>query len=240
MADLTFECVDVRSDRFAAGPTLNFRVRVSESSGERVHAVALRAQIRIEPQKRRYDPAETERLAGLFGEPARWADTLKPLQLATAAVMVPSFDGSVEVDIAVPCSYDLDVAGGSYFHALAGGEIPLVLLFSGTVFRRGPNGFSVAQVPWSCEATYRLPLAEWRLMMDHFFPGGGWLRLGRDTLHALGAYKTAHALPTWEHAIVALLEGALLDQALLDAPLPDHTPPDRAPLDRAPLGRDVP
>lgn len=206
MAGLTFECVDVRSDRYAAGPTLNFRVRVTETAGERVHAVALRAQIRIEPQKRRYDPVEAERLEGLFGEVSRWADTLKPLQFAAAAVMVPSFSESVEVDIPVPCTYDLDIAGTSYFHSLSDGEIPLVLLFSGTVFRRGPNGFSVSQVPWSCEATYRLPLTEWRLMMDHFFPGGGWLRLGRDTMHALGAFKNARALPTWEHAIAALLD----------------------------------
>jgi hypothetical protein len=47
-------------------------------------------------------------------------------------------------------------------------------------------------------------------MMDTFFPGGGWLRVSRSTLDALSAYKTARALPTWEHAITALLQDVSL------------------------------
>jgi hypothetical protein len=208
MTQLQFACTAVTADRYAAGPTLNFRVRVTETTGEKVHAVALRAQIRIEPQKRRYTPAEAERLNGLFGEPSRWADTLKPLQFASPSTMVAGFAGETEVVLPVPCTYDLDVAAAAYFHALAEGEIPLLLLFSGTVFRAGAKGFSVTQVPWSCEATYRLPVAEWRLMMDQFFPNSGWVRLSRDTLDGLLAFKTAHALPTWEHAVAALLARA--------------------------------
>lgn len=206
MPELVFDCIGVRSDRFAAGPTLNFTLRVSETSGERVHAIALRCQIRIEPQKRRYAPEEAQRLGDLFGDTSRWADTLKPLQFAALSVMVPSFSGSVEIDVPVPCTYDLDIAATSYFHALADGDIPLLLLFSGTVFTKGTTGFSVAQVPWNKEANYRLPVSEWRLMMDRFFPDSGWLRMSRSTLEALGAFKTARALPTWERAVVALLD----------------------------------
>jgi Family of unknown function (DUF6084) len=208
MAELVFDCVDVRSDRWAAGPTLVFRLRVAETTGERVHAIALRCQIRIEPQKRRYAPAEGERLNDLFGDSSRWADTLKPLQFANTSVMVPSFTGSAEVDLPVPCTYDLEIASTSYFHALEEGEIPLVLLFSGTLFTKGDNGFSVSQVPWHKEATYRMPVAEWRSMMDTFFPGGGWLRVSRSTLEALGQYKNARAIPTWELAISGLLDDA--------------------------------
>ena len=51
--------------------------------------------------------------------------------------MVPSFTGSIEVDVPVPCTYDLEIAATSYFHALDEGDIPLVLLFSGTVFTKG-------------------------------------------------------------------------------------------------------
>jgi hypothetical protein len=206
VADLVFDCVNVTSDRYAAGPTLNFRLRVAETTGERVHAIALRCQIRIEPQKRRYAPAEAERLGDLFGDSSRWADTLKPLQLAHTSFMVPSFTGRVEVDLPVPFTYDLEIASTGYFHALQEGEAPLILLFSGTVFTKGTTGFSVAQVPWHKEATYRLPVAVWRSMMDTFFPGGGWLRVSRSTLEALGAFKTARALPTWEQAITELLD----------------------------------
>jgi hypothetical protein len=208
VAELVFDCLDVRSDRWAAGPTLVFRLRVAETTGERVHAIALRCQIRIEPQKRRYAPEEADRLDDLFGDSTRWAETLKPLQLTNASVMVPSFTGSVEVDLAVACTYDLEIASTRYFHALDDGEIPLILLFSGTVFTKGTNGFSVAQVPWHKETTYRLPVTEWRSMMETFFPGGGWLRLSRSTLEALGRYKTARGLPTWEHVVTSLLDDA--------------------------------
>jgi hypothetical protein len=206
MADLVFDCVSALSDPYAAGPTLNFRLRIAETTGERVHAIALRCQIRIEPQKRRYNPVESARLNDLFGDTTRWADTLKPLQFASVAVMVPSFAGSTEIDVPVACTYDLDIAATTYFHALGEGNIPLVLLFSGTVFTKGTTGFSVAQVPWHKETNCLLPVTEWRAMMDRFYPNSGWVRVSRSTLDALGAYKNARALPTWELAITSLLD----------------------------------
>lgn len=208
MPELAFDCIGAKSDPYAAGPTLKFRLRVAETTGERVHAIALRCQLRIEPQKRRYTDEEAAQLDGLFGDRSRWAETLRPLQFAEVPAMIPSFTGSIEVDIPVPCTYDLEIAATSYFHALDEGEIPLVLLFSGTVFTRGQTGFSVAQVPWHKEATCRLAVAEWRAMMDRFFPNSGWLRLSTSTLEALGAFKNAHALPTWEQAITSLLAQA--------------------------------
>lgn len=206
MAELVFDCIDAHSDRYAAGPTLQFRLRISETTGERMHAIALRCQLRIEPQKRRYAPAEAERLNDLFGDTSRWADTLKPLQFANVAVMVPSFTGSVEVDVSVACTYDMEVASTSYFHALEDGDIPFLLLFSGSMFTKGESGFSVAQVPWHKETTYLLPVSQWRQMMDRFFPNSGWLRVSRATLEALGAFKNARALPTWERTLTALLD----------------------------------
>ncbi len=72
-----------------------------------------------------------------------------------------------------------------------------MLLFSGTLIARGAGGFSVTRVPWHKEAACRVPVTEWRAMMDRFFPNSGWLRLDVSTLRALGAYKNARALPTW-------------------------------------------
>lgn len=208
MPELVFDCIDVRADPYAAGPTLVFRLNVAETMGERVHAIVLRIQLRIEPQRRRYDASEARKLNDLFGDTSRWAETLKPLQFANAAAMVPSFTGSVEVDVPVACTYDLEIAATSYFHALERGDVPFLLLFSGTVFTRGDSGFSVAQVPWHKEASYQLPVSEWRAMMDAFYPNSGWLRLNLETLEALGAFKNARALPTWEHAITTLLDEA--------------------------------
>ncbi|HEY8558710.1 MAG TPA: DUF6084 family protein, partial [Actinomycetes bacterium] len=95
MTDLVFDCVDGQPDRYAAVPTLQLKLRISETTGAQVHAIALRCQIRIEPQRRRYSPDEADGLLELFGEPPRWGDTLKPMQFATVSLMVPSFTGSI-------------------------------------------------------------------------------------------------------------------------------------------------
>jgi hypothetical protein len=171
----------------------------------RVGAIALRCQIQIQPAQRRYSAVEGTRLNDLFGEPSRWAETLNPLHLTTLTVMVPSFSGSVEVDVPVPCSYDLEVAGSRYFASLDDGYVPLLLLFSGTVFHQGPTGLLIEQVPWHKECAYRLPVAIWREIMEMYFPDTGWLRLRRDTLDALAVFKSRRALATWNDTVEALL-----------------------------------
>lgn len=208
VSELDFDCVDVGPERYAAVPTLQFQLQLSETTGVAVHAVALRCQIRIEPQRRRYTEAEADRLLDLFGELARWGETLKPLQFATVSVMVPSFQGGCEVSLAVPCTYDFEVAAAKYFHSLEQGEIPLLLLFSGTVFLHGDSGFSVEQVPWHKEAHYRLPVSVWHELMDLYFPNTAWLRVRRETLDALQAFKSRAALPTWDDAFESLLRQA--------------------------------
>jgi Family of unknown function (DUF6084) len=208
MADLSFSCLDVQPERFAAAPTLLFRLRVDAAAEQRVRAIALRCQIRIEPQRRGYGEHEAERLLELFGERERWGDTLKPFQFANTSTVVASFTGGIEVDLPVPCSYDMEVAAGRYFHGLEAGEIPFILLFSGTVFRDGEKALWIEQVPWHAECRYRMPVETWREMMDMHFPGSGWLRLRRDTIDALGNFRAIRALPTWDDAIIAVLDAA--------------------------------
>jgi hypothetical protein len=171
-----------------------------------VHAVALRTQIRIEPRRRTYSPEEADRLGDLFGEPARFGETLNPLQLATVASLVPGFTGSTTFPLVVPLTYDLDIASTKYLHALDDGEVPLLLLFSGTVFWGSPGAVQVAMVPWHEEATVRLPVAVWRAAMDAHFPESGWVRLRRETLEALRAYRSERVLPTWDDAVERLLK----------------------------------
>ena len=79
MIDLHFTVEDVIAEPYAAAPQLTARLRIAETSGARVHAMALRCQVRIEPQRRRYAPDEQEALLGLFGPLERWSDTLRPL-----------------------------------------------------------------------------------------------------------------------------------------------------------------
>lgn len=208
MAELTFTCLDVQPERYAAAPTLLFRLRIDEAGGKRVRAIALRCQIRIEPARRGYGEQEGERLLELFGERGRWGDTVKPFQFANTSTVVASFTGGIEVDVTVPCSYDMEVTAGRYFHALEDGEVPFILLFSGTIFGDGQNGMWIEQVPWHAEARYKMPVAVWREMMDIHFPGSGWLQLRRDTIDALAEFRASRALPTWDDAVIAVLDAA--------------------------------
>jgi hypothetical protein len=222
VTDLDFTCTDVRPEDYAAGPTLLFRLRIDAAGGERVHALALRCQIRIEPARRKYDAGEAALLGDLFGEPERWGTTLKPLQFAHASITVPGFTGSTETDLPVPCTYDTEVASAKYFRALAGGEVPLLLLFSGTVFT-GERGFRAEPVPWHKEATVRMPVRVWQQMIDQYFPNTGWLLLRRDSLDALQRYRSQRALPSWEHVVDELLRTAEARQAQAQAGTPTGT-----------------
>ena len=208
MADLHFECLEARAETFAVSPTIALRLRITEPSPAGVHAIALRCQIRIEPRRRRYTAAEAELLGGLFGDTARWGETLQALQFANVPLTVPGFTGATEIDLPVPCSYDTEVAAGGYFAALDEGTVPLLLLFSGTVFAKTEDGFTVRPVPWHCEARCPLPVAVWREVMDHYFPGSGWLRLRTESLRALLRFKSSRALATWDDVVERLLKEA--------------------------------
>ncbi|MGW9132572.1 DUF6084 family protein [Streptomyces sp. NPDC055681] len=205
MTEFAFTCTGVRADPYAAGPTLVFRLRITASAEARVHALALRCQIRIEPGRRGYEQAEADRLHDLFGDRSRWGNTLQPVQFAQVSLMVPSFTTETEVDLVVSCTYDLDVAAARYFDALQDGEVPLLLLFSGTAFT-GDSGFHVEPVPWDREASCRMPVAVWRDMIEQHFPGCGWIRLPRDTMNALLAFRSRQALPSWEATVQALID----------------------------------
>jgi len=208
MADLIFGCTGATAERYAATPTLTFALTITERSGVRVHAIALRCQIRIEPHRRRYTAAEAQRLHDLFGDPSRWAETVKPIQLATVTTMVPTFTAVTETELTVPVTYDLEVTSARYLQGLDDGTIPLLLLFSGTVFVANGDSFSVELVPWSAEASYRMPVSVWQELVDVHFPNSAWLRCSRQTLDELSAFKAKHALPTWDATLAALLAAA--------------------------------
>jgi hypothetical protein len=211
MAELAFDCVGARAERFAVAPSMSFMLRIAETSGQRVDAIALRCQIRIEPARRRYSKAEAQRLNDLFGETERWADTLRPLQFTTVSLMVPGFTGSTDVDLPVPLSYDLEIGSTRYFAGLEAAEVPLLLLFSGTVFGNVEGRLQVQQVPWSKEASYRLPVSIWREAIDVHFPDSAWIKMSVRTLDELARFKASQALPTWDATIAALLARAADD-----------------------------
>jgi hypothetical protein len=123
-----------------------------------------------------------------------------------ASVAVPPFTGSTVVELQVPCTFDFNVAATKYFAGLEGGEIPLQVLFSGTVFYAADGKtLRVAQIPWDKEVRYRLPVQVWRELMEAYYPNSAWLCLRRDVFDRLYQYKRRRGLPTWEQALESLL-----------------------------------
>jgi hypothetical protein len=208
MTALSFTVLGSRAEPHAAVPTIMLRLRVEEVDGFSIHALALRCQIRIEPQRRRYSEEEEVRLYELFGETPQWGDSLRPFLWTHVSTTVGKFDGVTEFDLPVECTYDFDIAGAKYLHALADGDIPLLLLFSGTVFTRGESGFAVEPLSWSLEASHKMPVTVWRSMMDLYFPNSSWIRIQRDTLDDLQRFRARRGLPTWDQALEQLLKEA--------------------------------
>ena len=208
MSDFAVDVLDVRAEPYAAAPTLMCRVRIAETAGAGVHVLALRCQIRIEPQRRRYTPEEEDNLYELFGETPQWGDSLRPFLWTHSSTVVPGFSGSTELDLPVECTYDFELSAAKYLHALRDGDVPLNFLFSGTAFTQTGGAFTAQPLSWSLEASYPMPVGVWREMMDLYFPDSGWIRVRRDTLDRLQAFKGRRALPTWDHALETLLKEA--------------------------------
>jgi hypothetical protein len=213
MPDLDFKVEGAEPVPFAAAPLIAFKLRVSQHAADGqvvpIHTVVLRCQIRIEPGKRPYQSAEKTRLLDLFDTPDRWSQTLRPMLWTHTSAVVPPFLDSVAVDLPVPCSFDFNVATTKYFYALESGEVPLCLLFSGTVFHESDEaGLQVAQISWEKETTFRLPVRVWKDMMARYYPNGAWLCLRSDVFDRLYQYKSRHGLPTWEQALEKLLAPA--------------------------------
>ena len=199
--DLAFAVTGAGRLEHAAAPTVRFGLRIT-SGGAAVRAIVLDVQVRIAATRRAYPRVADDRLFELFGARKDWGTTLRSLLWTRTTQSVPPFTGQTDVDLLVPCTYDLDVTATRYLDALPDGEVPLEFLFSGTVFYSAEDGrLQTALLSWDLEAEYRLPVAVWRDTMDHHFPDSAWLRLDRASHDRLVAYKSRRALPTWAAVI---------------------------------------
>jgi hypothetical protein len=207
MPDLSFSVESAAAIPFAAAPTIALKLRITNADpAETIHTVVLRCQIQLEVARRSYSPAEQAQMLELFGAPERWGQTLRSMLWTHASVVVPSFTESTQADLLIPCTFDFNVAATKYFHGLASGDIPLLIMFSGTVFYAGPDGaLLVAPISWDKETKFRLPVAVWKDMMDAYYPNSVLLSLPRDLFERLHQYKMTHASGTWEQAFESLL-----------------------------------
>jgi hypothetical protein len=207
MPDLTFRVSGAEPVALAVQPSIALKLDLSNTpAAETIHTVNLRAQIQIEAPRRHYSAQEKELLVDLFGSPERWGKTLRSFLWSQVNAVVGSFTGATTAQLHVPCTFDFNVAATKYFHAVNEGEVPLLLLFSGTVFYADPEGaLQVAPIPWDKEARFRLPVRVWREMMDLYYPNSAWVSLRRDVFERLYQYKLRHSLPTWEETLDSLL-----------------------------------
>ena len=207
MPELSFKVEQASVVPFAATPTIAFQLHVANASADQaIHTVALNCQIQIEVTRRRYTQEEQQQMLDLFGEPDRWSQTLRSLLWTNVSAVLPGFCGSTQADLRVPCTFDFNVAATKYFAGLAAGDVPLNMLFSGTVFYADAEGLlQVAPISWDQEAKFRLPVQVWRDMMDAYYPNGAWLHVRRDLFDRLYRYKMQRGIPTWEQALESIL-----------------------------------
>ena len=207
MPDLNIQVEDVSVVPFAVAPSLAFKLRVTnQPANELIHTIVLRCQIQLEVTRRAYSPEEKTQMKDIFGEPERWSRTLRNLLWTHANVVVPEFKQTTLVDLPVPCTFDFNVAATKYFAGLETGDVPLCLMFSGTVFYAEPDGLlQVAPISWQLESKFRLPVRLWREMMDAYYPNTAWLCLHRDSFNRLNQYKIQHGITTWEALIDAIV-----------------------------------
>ena len=205
MPDLSFLVESAEAVRNAASPQIAFKVRVNNAGQEAIHSMALRVQVQIEPTRRRYTDAEHKNLEELFGKPERWSKSLHPLLWANVNLNAPGFTGNGVIEVPVPCTFDFNVAMTKYIYGLEDGDLPVTLLFSGTVFYARGAGLQIAQIPWDREARYRLPVRAWKEMMDDYYPNSAWICLRRDVFERLNQFRSRNGFSTWERALEQML-----------------------------------
>ncbi len=208
MPELNFSVTRVEAAARGVIPLLHFHLEVTNfPQAELIQAVLLQAQIQIQSAHRPYADEEKEKLVDLFGTPDRWGLTLRNRLWTHANTTIPPFTQKTEAVLAIQCTYDLNVSATKYFYALKEGEVPLLFLFSGTVFYAEPDGrLQVQQIAWDKECAYAMPVQIWHELMEHHYPNSAWVSLQRHVFERLYAYKRRQGLPTWEQTIEQLLE----------------------------------
>src|SRR6478736_4613828 len=100
MPDLKFEIISSAVKQYAVVPTLAFQLQITnEKEYEEVYAAALKCQVMIEAVKRTYNEEAKDKLHELFGEPARWDQTLRSFFWIIINVPVPRFTGKTIVEV---------------------------------------------------------------------------------------------------------------------------------------------
>jgi hypothetical protein len=194
----------------AASPRLALRTRIDARPSDcPIHSLMLDCQIRLEPARRNYSDDEAAKLYELFGARELWNRTQHSLLWTQVTVLVTEFLGTNSVEVPVACSYDFDLATTKYFQGLRGGEIPLVVLFSGSAFYESESGaLAVTRVAWTGESRFRLRYDVYAETMAHYYPNQRPVTLGADVFERFRRYRLDAGHRSWDGALAALLARA--------------------------------
>ena len=207
MPELDFKLLGCEPAKHAAAPTLCFKLALSQREpAVPIQNVTLQCQIRIEARQRSYAPSEQEGLTDLFGEPSRWGETLHSMLWVQTHVTVPPFERDCAIDVPVFCSFDFNIAATKYLHGVRDGVVPLLLLFSGSVFYRDEDGqLAMDLISWNKEAQFSLPVRVWQDMMDTYYPNIAWLCVSRPVFEALYEYKRRRGYTGFDEVLTSLI-----------------------------------
>jgi hypothetical protein len=171
--ELAFRVLGAEPASDAASPSVALQLEISNRPADQlIHSVMLRCQVQIETPRRRYSNDEKTRLHDLFGEPERWGQTLRAMLWTNVAVAVPEFTGAAQVELTLPCTFDLDTGATKYFCALEDGTAPLALLFSGAAFYHASSAqIQMAPISWNSEARFAFPVEVWKRSFEGNAPG---------------------------------------------------------------------
>ena len=196
---LRFACTGARPEPFAAGPSLLFDLRIATPPDVACTRSRCAPRSGSSRGSRKYTPEEQARLVDLFGEPARWGETLNPLQLATVATTVAGFTDEITATVTVPLTYDLDIAATKFCHGLRRRRDPAAPAVRG--HRVLPGRRRRAGRAGAVERGGDVPAAGGHLARGH---GRPLPRLHASsgcppaTLDALSAYRSKHVITTWD------------------------------------------
>lgn len=211
MPDLNFQILSADVKPYAAAPTIDFKLKITNAvKDEEVYAAALKTQVRIEAIHRKYDKETKDRLIEVFGKPERWGETLKSLYWKSIIIPIPRFTGQTIVEFPLECSEDMTAAIGKYMYSLDEGDIPLAFIFNGSIFYKGDHeNVQVVQLPWEKETSFSIPVSMWNDLLDAYFPHSKWLRVPKDVFDKLYVYKSKSAYPTLNLCLEALIDDGL-------------------------------
>ena len=200
MAEVLFRALPAREVPYAAAPTIGIALELTARPAEEpIQSVLLQTQVRIDAPQRAYDPDEREGLRELFGEANLWSRSLQGLLWCQVSTVVRGFTGSGQTELLLPRPAACSTAASRYFDALKGGEVPLLLLFSGTVFSTDPEGaLRASPIPWSAEARCAVPVC---LLNGNRAP----LSLDRAVFDRLSRFQRARGLRDVDAAVSTLL-----------------------------------